>query len=387
MFREPLVLHKRTVPWIERGARHFLIATGLRAANHQHLPQILRHAAKAQAVARMPEERRMATLLASVRTLEASAQDDVLDLLDVVVTKVFADAAAVGKRARLRTIRDLDAAALKLRQAGAVLMDDTVADAAVREAAFAAVPREAFAAALHQIDLLIRPTGDLYFTELRAQHRKLRFVPGLLRSLSFGAAPAGQPVLDAVRHLRAADGKNPSALAPLKFAPPGWKRQIKAPNGSIDKVAYRLCLLEGIRTAIRRRDLFVSPSIRYADPRLGLLSGPTWEAARPAICRTLGFSTDASAEVARLAERVDAAYQNTAAKLPEIADVAVDGSELVLSPLDKLEEPPSLISLKAAVAARLPRVDLPELLLDVALYLMGSSSICVGLPQSLWMVA
>jgi TnpA family transposase len=321
--------------------------------------------AKAQAVARMPEERRMATLLAFVRTLEASAQDDVVDLLDVVVTKVFADAAAVGKRARLRTIRDLDAAALKLRQAGAVLMDDTVADAAVREAAFAAVPREAFAAALDQIDLLIRPTGDLYFMELRAQHRKLRFVPGLLRSLSFGAAPAGQPVLDAVRYLRAADGKNPSASAPLEFAPPGWKRQIKPPDGSIDKVAYRLCLLEGIRTAIRRRDLFVSPSIRYADPRLGLLSGPTWEAARPAICRTLGFSTDASAEVARLAERVDAAYQNTAAKLPEIADVVVNGSELVLSPLDKLEEPPSLISLKAAVAARLPRVDLPELLLEM----------------------
>jgi len=72
--------------------------------------------AKAQAVARMPEERRMATLLAFVRTLEASAQDDVLDLLDIVVTKVFADAAAVGKRARLRTIRDLDAAALNLRR-------------------------------------------------------------------------------------------------------------------------------------------------------------------------------------------------------------------------------------------------------------------------------
>jgi TnpA family transposase len=137
------------------------------------------------------------------------------------------------------------------------------------------------------------------------------------------------------------------------------------PDGSLDKVAYRLCLLEGIRAAIRRRDLFVSPSIRYADPRLGLLTGSAWEAARPAICRTLGFSTDASAEVAGLAERVDAAYRNTAVKLPEIADVVVDGSELVLSPLDKLEEPPSLIALKAAVAARLPRVDLPELLLEM----------------------
>ena len=43
----------------------------------------------------------------------------------------------------------------------------------------------------------------------------------------------------------------------------------------------------------------------------------------------------------------------------------VDGSELVLSALDKLEEPASLVALKAAVAARLPRVDLPELLLEM----------------------
>lgn len=52
--------------------------------------------AKAQAVAGMPEERRIATLLAFVRMLEASARCDVLDLFDSVVTKVFADAATVG---------------------------------------------------------------------------------------------------------------------------------------------------------------------------------------------------------------------------------------------------------------------------------------------------
>ena len=49
-------------------------------------------AAKAQAVARMPDERRSATLLAFIQALVASAQDDVLDLFDLVVTKIFADA-------------------------------------------------------------------------------------------------------------------------------------------------------------------------------------------------------------------------------------------------------------------------------------------------------
>jgi hypothetical protein len=40
--------------------------------------------------------------------------------------------------------------------------------------------------------------------------------------------------------------------------------------------------------------------------------------------------------------------------------------ELVLSGLEKVEEPPSLLRLREAVKARLPRVDLPEILLEIA---------------------
>ena len=321
--------------------------------------------AKAQAVARMPQERRTATLLAFVRTLEASAQDDVLDLFDIVVTTLFNDAVKVGKKARLRTIRDLDAAALQLRRAGGVLIDETVKDNAVRKAAFAIVPRATLAAALEKIDAIVRPSGDLYFAELRTQTGKLRFLPAMLRSVAFGATPAGQPALDAVLHLRSTDGRGPAPSAPLDFVPSGWKRQVKATDGGVDSLGYRLCLLDAMRTGIRRRDLFASPSLRYADPRIGLLDGSAWEAARPSICRTLGLSTDAPTEVSRLAERLDAAYRDTAANLPKNAAVQMDGAELVLSALDKLDEPPSLIALKAAVAARLPRVDLPELLLEM----------------------
>jgi len=87
-------------------------------------------------------------------------------------------------------------------------------------------------------------------------------------------------VLDAVHHLRAAAGRGPAPSAPLGFVPMGWKRQVVAPDGSVDTLDYRLCLLESMRSAIRRRDLYAAPSLRYADPRLGLLAGPAWEAAR-----------------------------------------------------------------------------------------------------------
>ena len=44
-----------------------------------------------------------------------------------------------------------------------------------------------------------------------------------------------------------------------------------------------------------------------------------------------------------------------------------DGKEdLILTGLDKLEDPPSLTRLREAVNSRLPRVELPEILLEIA---------------------
>ena len=38
----------------------------------------------------------------------------------------------------------------------------------------------------------------------------------------------------------------------------------------------------------------------------------------------------------------------------------------MLSPLDKLEDPPSLAALRNEVKSRMPRVDLPEILIEIA---------------------
>ena len=328
------------------------------------------NAAKAQAVARLPDERRIATLLAFVRTLEASANDDVLDLFDVVVTGMFADAKATGQRERLGSIRDLDAAALKLKQACAVLLDDTTPNAGVRPAVFSLVSRVELAEAVARIDSLARPHDDQYFKELRAQHRRLRFVPALLRATSFAAAPAGKPVMEAIEYVRTVlDEKRRPGPLPMAFVPDSWMRQVRDENDALDMTGYRLCLLDRMRAAIRRRDLFVGRSFRYTDPRQGLLEGAAWEAARPAVCRTLGVSSQANEELQRLSQRLDQTFRHTATNLPKNTSVRIEevggDPDLVLSPLDKLEEPESLVALRGAVDARMPRVDLPELVLEI----------------------
>ena len=52
---------------------------------------------------------------------------------------------------------------------------------------------------------------------------------------------------------------------------------------------------------------------------------------------------------------------------PDVRVTQVDGKdELIVTPLDKLPEPDSLVRLREAVHPRLPRVDLPEVLLEIA---------------------
>jgi hypothetical protein len=67
----------------------------------------------------------------------------------------------------------------------------------------------------------------------------------------------------------------------LSTAAAAWMRQVRDYNGAIDMTGYRLRLLDRMRAAIRRRDLFVEPSFRYSDPRKGLLEGAAWEAPVP----------------------------------------------------------------------------------------------------------
>ena len=148
-----------------------------------------------------------------------------------------------------------------------MLLDDETPNAGVRRAVFNLMSKNDLAEAMAQIDTLARPADDQYFKELRAQHRRLRFLPSMLRAVSFGAAPAGKPILEAIEAMRSVvDEKRRPGTLPTDFVPESWMRQVRDEAGTIDLTGYRLCLLDRMRAAIRRRDLYVAPSFRTPIP-------------------------------------------------------------------------------------------------------------------------
>lgn len=99
-------------------------------------------------------------------------------------------------------------------------------------------------------------------------------------------------------------------------------------DDTVDRLGYTYCVLDRLTAALRRRDIFVRPSLRYADLRLGMLADAAWSEARPQLCRALGRIPDATAEVAALAERLNAVYHTTSAELPSNAAVRMQIVEM-----------------------------------------------------------
>jgi hypothetical protein len=346
-------------------------------ANRQQVLARTGLGSKASALARLGEPKRTATLVAVVRHLEAAAVDDTLDLLAMLPR--------------------LEKASKTVARAGRVLLDQLAAaeDSGTRldvAALWAAVeriaPRAVVADAIDLAGELVPDDDGSADSAMRAalagRYNTVRpFLTLLGESAALHAAPGGERVLAAVRALpelarrRVTQKPLTGEEIDSELVTPAWKRAVYAstelPAGAVDRDAYVVCVLEALHRALGRRDVYARPSHRWADPRALLLDGQRWEAVREDVLAGLSLTDPAPAHLARQLITLDAAWKQTAARLGEAGDDArarvVPGpngrARLVVDHLDALGEPGSLVWLRATAQTMMPRVDLPELLLEV----------------------
>ena len=326
----------------------------------------------AATINRMPKERRMATLIAFLSAFETSALDDALDLLDMLITSIAKQAKLLGEKKRLRTLKDLDQAAISLRKACAIILDNAYEDKNLREAIFASVERSSIENAVTTIDQIARPKDGRFHQELIERYRRVRvFLPSLLKIVSFQATPSGKSILKALEFLSGMKGRRILTVKdiPLGVISASWKRLVIEKKGEINLPAYTLCVLEKFQDSLHRRDVFVPASSRWGDTRNKLLTKESWESKRGAFCRSLGHSHDPEITLEWLKDQLDAAYHKAANHVPFNDAVRIEEknkkTSLVLTPLDEIKEPSSLANLRERVSSLLPRIDLPEILLEM----------------------
>ncbi|MBG6089617.1 TnpA family transposase [Actinomadura viridis] len=349
---------------------------------------------KASLLRRHSDTRRLATLLATAVHLTTRAVDDALDLLDVLIaTKLLARAERETTREKVKTLPRVERASAKLAAAVQVLIETTSEQIdtstgevfppaaslveAVWERIEAVVPRRELAAAIAAIGELTPPldsdADQAWRAQLVTRFATVRpFLELLTSVVDFGATPEGLPVLKALRSLPGLLGRKKVAPAEIdtELLVGSWRRLVlSAPHaepGTVDWKAYTFCVLEQFHRMLRRREIFARNSSKWGDPRAKLLSDAAWEKARPMVLASLNLPATAGEHLAARAELLHATYTEVAERLPANSQVHFgEDGRLHLAALEPEPEPASLVELRQAVNDLLPRVDLPEVLLEV----------------------
>ncbi len=182
-------------------------------------------------------------------------------ILPLILSDILAKSQKDGKKNRLRTLKDLDNAALQLATACKVLVNPATEDNRVREEVWQRLTPEQLTEAISDVEEIARPPEDNYYLELSQQWRSVRlFLPKLLSIIDFEGNQAGQKILEAWQFLQSIEGQRKPKMdaAPLKIVDKKWAAWVVTPDGSIDRRAYTFCVLEKLLEGLRRRALFVS---------------------------------------------------------------------------------------------------------------------------------
>lgn len=324
-------------------------------------------------IARMADDKRIAILLAFVKSFEIIALDDALDVLDLLITKIISDAKNLGQKNRLRTLKDLDKSALALANICQLIVNDTTSNDQLREIIFNKTSKEELTELIIVVvNNLARPYDDKFHDEIVAQYGKVkRFLPRLLNNIDYKAAPAGENVFTALNYLISNNSSHKQIFTdpPLEIITLPWKRLVFDKDSQVTKKGYTLCFLEKLQDALRRRDIYVKNSDRWGDPREKLLQGEDWQANRIHVCRSLGHPVQPDEAIRKLTEQLDLTYKQVATNFDDNESIRIDHSgkhpSLTITHLDKLDEPSSLTLLNEQVTGLLPRVDLADLILEI----------------------
>jgi TnpA family transposase len=353
-------------------------------------------ASKAPTLRGLERRRRTATMLATVRHLEGAAVDDALLLFDVLMsTKLLARAERVSVREQLRVLPRFRKAASTVATVAGMVRDAVEADeelaaqaeadgVGMERASLAQVwaeiervaSREALARALATVTELVPDAEEDddagWRAELVKRYQTVRgFLDALARVIPWGCVEAGAPVLAAVRALPGVLARRPPGKEHVTedLVTGSWRRLVfenpDLPPPRIDRAAYTFCVLEALWRALRRRDVFVHGADKWGDPRTRLLDDTAWGIARPRVLTALGLPADPDEKLDELAAELDQAYRQVADGLGANTAVRIAGGRIELERLGPEPEPPGTQTVRDAVAAMLPRIDYPELILEV----------------------
>ena len=321
-------------------------------------------------LAKFEPQRRYATLVALAIEGMATVTDEIIDLHDRILGKLFNAAKnkhqqqfeASGKAIndKVRLYGRVGQALLEAKQSGA---DPFAAIESV-------LSWDAFAASIGEAQKLAQPAQFDFLHRIGESYSTLRrYAPQFLEVLTLRAAPAAKGVLgaiDVLRGMNADNARKVPADAPTAFVKPRWARLVLTDEG-IDRRYYELCALSELKNALRSGDVCVQGSRQFKDFEDYLVPAGKFAAMKLASQLPLAVDTDCEqylqSRLSLLEQQL--ATVNRLATANELPDAIITtGSGLKVTPLDAAV-PETAQALIEQAAALLPHVKITELLMEV----------------------
>jgi TnpA family transposase len=320
-------------------------------------------------LAKFEVQRRYATLVALAIEGMATVTDEIIDLHDRIIGKLFNAAKnkhqqqfqASGKAIndKVRMYGRIGQALLEAKQSGG---DPFAAIEAV-------MPWDTFAASVTEAQKLAQPESFDFLHRIGENYTTLRrYAPQFLDVLKLRAAPAAKGVLDAIDVLRDMNNDNARKVpadAPTAFIKPRWAKLVLTDDG-IDRRYYELCALSELKNALRSGDVWVQGSRQFKDFDEYLLPAEKFATLKLASELPLAVSTDCDQY---LHDRLELLEQqlttvNRMAAANNLPDAIITESGLKITPLDAAV-PETAQALIDQSAMLLPHLKITELLMEV----------------------
>src|SRR5262245_12281118 len=324
-----------------------------------------------QALQRMAPARRSPVLVAFRQQALLPHTDVAVELFDQCLWGCQSEAKQELEEFRTARARSTNAKLTLLRALGQVLLDDHIEDADVRAVSFEQVSKKVLQEAIDETQGLIRPRPDEAMDFFGKRYSYLRqFVPLWLQTLTLRAQGPDETVLRAVEVIcdldRVPTRRPVPKAAPMALVTDAWRPYIREPDGEISRRYYELCTLWPRRSALRSGSVWVEQSRRYADPDTYLIPPAEWPGRRLEVIRQTGTPGEG---LQRLVER-ETELEARMAQVEQLlarhdSHVRIEDDDLILSPLEADKRPTSAEILEDLITARLPQVELSELLIEV----------------------
>ncbi len=280
----------------------------------------------------------------------------------------------LGARLDVEALRKQHAQAINekvvlLGELGKFILDTQIPDVKLRQTIYDTLPEKRLQEIVMECQKLARPLRETYFDFLAKRYSYIRqFAPEFLKAFTFGANTEGASLLEAITQIRKLNEEKKHKVpetAPLTFITDKWEPYVYSENGKISRRYYELSLLWELRTALRAGNVWVKHSRRYADPESYLIPKNRWEALRSEVCRQIKAPESGEEMLRMKKQQLAELLANADTFFAGKGEVRIENGELVMPRLKEEEIPESAQKLQGMITARLPRIELSDLLIEV----------------------